>query len=184
MEYYKSWRTPIIVRKSLWDNDWVKWVHHPKGQIHCPECLQLDGCYFLRIKAPACPHHFDCHCTLDDIEYSKVEYSARATSDYRKFDPYLFNTNGLFFHGKEKLFAEWGYTVDDARWLQAEMERQAREKYLAGEYSLGKLNLFGQRINITIEIPRKNGLGAVTFVSGWMVEPGGKLKLNTPYGGK
>lgn len=64
------------------------------------------------------------------------------------------------------------------------MERQAREKYIAGEYSLGKLNLYGQRINIVIEIPRKNGLGTVTFVSGWMVEPGEKLKLNTPYGGK
>ena len=71
-----------------------------------------------------------------------------------------------------------------AKWLQAEMERQAREKYISGEYELGKLNAFGQRINIVIEIPRKDKEGTVTFVSGWMVEPNGKLKLNTPYGGK
>ena len=30
----------------------------------------------------------------------------------------------------------WGYTVDDARWLQAEIEKQALEKYIAGEYTL------------------------------------------------
>ena len=48
-------------------------------------------------------------------------------------------------HTKEKLFAQRGYTVDDARWLQAEMERQALEKFLAGEYTLGKLNKDGQR---------------------------------------
>ena len=31
---------------------------------------------------------------------------------------------------------------------------------------------------------KKDGSGTVTFTSGWMVEPNGKLKLNTPYGGK
>lgn len=87
-------------------------------------------------------------------------------------------------HKKEKLFAQWGYTVADARWLQAEIERQAKEKYLSGDYELGKLDKLGQRINIRIEIPRRDGNGTVTFVSGWMAEPGGKLKLNTPYGGK
>ena len=79
---------------------------------------------------------------------------------------------------------EWGYTADDAKWLQDEMERQARLSYISGNYRLGKLDIFGQRINITIEIPRKEEIGTVSFVSGWMVEPGGKLKLNTPYGGK
>jgi len=92
--------------------------------------------------------------------------------------------NGLYFHGKEKLFLEWGYTADDAKWLQDEIERQARLSYISGNYRLGKLDIFGQRISIAIEIPRKEGIGTVTFVSGWMVEPGGKLKLNTPYGGK
>jgi len=37
---------------------------------------------------------------------------------------------------------------------------------------------------INIEIPRKDKVGTVTFISGWIVEPNGKLKLNTPYGGK
>lgn len=110
--------------------------------------------------------------------------NAAAKSDYSKFDPYLFNTTGLYTHTKEKLFAQWGYTVDDAMWLKTEMEHQAREKYISVEYELGKLNRFGQRINITIEIPRRNQEGMVSFTSGWMVKPNGELLLNTPYGGK
>ena len=89
-----------------------------------------------------------------------------------------------YTHNKEKLFAKWGYTVEDAQWLQAEIEKQAREKYLSGEYKLGKLNEQGQRISIRITIPNRNGITNVSFLTGWMVEPGGKLRLNTPYGGK
>lgn len=121
---------------------------------------------------------------MEAIDYNLVQNYADATSNYSKFDPYLFNTNGAYFHGKEKLFAQWGYGVEDAKWLQLEMERQAREKYIAGEYILGKRDIFGQRIKITIEIPRRTGEGTVTFISGWMLEARGKLKLNTPYGGK
>ena len=29
-----------------------------------------------------------------------------------------------------------------------------------------------------------DGSGDVSFITGWMVLPNGKLKLNTPYGGK
>lgn len=110
--------------------------------------------------------------------------NASAHSDYRKFDPYLFNTTGLQTHNKENLFKEWGYTVNDARWLQAELERQARKKYISGQYELGRLDRFGQRINIRVTILRKDGFGDVSFVTGWMVEPNGRIKLNTPYEGK
>lgn len=184
MIYHKSWNAALIAKKDLWKNAWVKWVHQPSGIIHCFECLQLNDCYFLYTNAPLCPPHEKCHCTLEAIDHGIVQRYATATSNYKKFDPYLFNTNGLYFHGKDKLFEEWGYTEADAKWLQAEMERQTREKYIAGNYTLGRLDLFGQRINITIEIPKKNGVGTVTFISGWMVEPKGKLKLTTPYGGK
>lgn len=182
--YYKRCTGLLLAQKTEKITRWVKWIHEPEGVIHCFECLQLHGCWFAWEKEPMCPHHEKCHCRLEAIDYQVVCKNASAYSDYSKFDPYLFNTTGLYFHKKEKLFEEWGYTVDDAKWLQAEMERQAREKYISGEYELGKLNIFGQRINIVIEIPRKDKEGTVTFVSGWMVEPGGKLKLNTPYGGK
>ena len=85
---------------------------------------------------------------------------------------------------KEKLFKTWGYTVEDAAWLQEELEKQAVYKYSIGQYTLGRLNKDGQRINIRIDLDRKDGSGPVSFVSGWMVQPNGTLKLNTPYGGK
>lgn len=62
------------------------------------------------------------------------------------------------------------------------MERQALEKYLAGDYELGDLDEWGQRINIQIEIPRRDKEGTVTYMSGWMARPNGQLQLATPYG--
>ena len=74
--------------------------------------------------------------------------------------------------------------VGDSEWLQEEIEKQGRQQYLLGNYELGKLNFQGQRISIRVTIPRKNGAGDVSFITGWMVKPGGKIKLTTPYGGK
>lgn len=79
---------------------WVKWVHHITGLIHCPECLMLDGCWFLFEKAPIWPHHEKCHCTLEAIDYLVVLMNATAKSNYSKFDPYLFNTMGIYRHRK------------------------------------------------------------------------------------
>ena len=184
MLYNKSWVAPLLPRKDYWANKWVQWKHNMVGLFHCPTCIALNGCYFLFVNAPPCPHHEKCHCELIAIDFSVVERNATAHSKFSKFDPYLFNTNGMYWHGKEKLFAEWGYSAEDAHWLQSEMERQAIEKYVSGNCQLGNLNLFGQRINIRIEIPRKDGWGTVSFISGWMVKPNGKLELTTPYGGK
>lgn len=182
--YYKRCTGEILVRKTDDSPGWVRWTHHAEGKTHCEECLMLDGCWFREDNAPPCPHHPSCHCTLDPIDPAVVRVCATAKSDFGKFDPYLFNTNGLQTHNKEKLFKEWGYTVDDAKWLQTEIERQGREKYLSGQYELGKLNRFGQRINIRVTIPRKDCLDDVSFVTGWMIKPTGQIKLNTPYGGK
>ena len=182
MLYYK--RCFGTIQKGAGPPSWVKWTHHSEGETHCEECLKLDGCWFQKEKAPPCPHHPFCHCTLDPIDYIGVLTCATVYSDYGKFDPYLFNTTGVYPHTKEKLFHEWGYTVDDARWLQKEIERQARDKYISGEYQLGKLNIQGQRISIRITIPRRDKGEDASFITGWMVYPNGQLRLTTPYGGK
>ena len=182
--YYKQSKGKLLVHKLAEILQWFRWTHHSEGNTHCEECLKLDGCWFPEGKIPQWPHHPFCHCTLDPIDYVIVLMNVVAKSDYSKFDPYLFNTTGLYTHTKEKLFAQWGYTVDDARWLQAEMERQAREKYLSGEYTLGKLNDKGQRISIRISILRRDIGEIVSFVTGWMVYPDGRIQLTTPYGGK
>ena len=56
--------------------------------------------------------------------------------------------------------------------------------YIKGDYKLGLLDEYGQRISIIIELPRKNGAGIVSFTTGWMAKPNGHIQLNTPYGGK
>ena len=58
----------------------------------------LDGCYFLKEKAPPHPQHPDCHCLLYPISYNTVLKNAKAISDYGKCDPYLFNVNEPFDH--------------------------------------------------------------------------------------
>lgn len=65
-----------------------------------------------------------------------------------------------------------------------EVEKQALEKYMSGDYMLGKLNQDGQRISIRVEIPRKDKSETVSFVTGWMIYPNGHIQLNTPFGGK
>ncbi len=164
--------------------EWIKWAHRNLSQNHCEECLKLDGCYFFKEKTPKYPHHPYCHCVLEPISYNTVLKNAKTISDYSKFDPYLFNRNNKYTHNKEKLFHKWGYTIDDSAWLQKEIEKQAHEKYIDGNYLLGKLNDKGQRITIRITIPRKNSSENVSFISGWMVLPNGQIKLTTPYGGK
>ena len=128
--------------------------------------------------------HEKCHCTTISIPAAQVKNRAKATSDYSKYDPYLFDPNNFYKHGKNKAFESWGYSVADSEWLQEEIEKQGRQQYLLGNYELGKLNFQGQRISIRVTIPRKNGAGDVSFITGWMVKPGGKIKLTTPYGGK
>lgn len=180
--YYKQSTGAILVRKSVDLPSWVEWVHHSRGSNCCQECLKLDHCWFLESKAPTWPHHPYCHCALEPIDYIKVLGDVTVDSSYSKYDPFLFNTNGKYTHGKERMFESWGYSVNDIPWLKAEIERQSLEKYLAGDYELDKLDHWGQRIDIQIEIPRKNGEGTVTFWSGWLVCPNGHLQLATPYG--
>lgn len=166
------------------DRKWIKWRHRNLSSRHCPECLMLDGCWFLKSKTPTHPHHNFCHCILDDLSYHDVWSTSSANCAYEKFDPYLFNTSGKYPHNKEKLFNSWGYTVNDAKWLQEEIKKQGLEKYITGDYKLGKLNSNGQRISIRVTIPRKDKEENVSFTTGWMVYPNGYIQLTTPYGGK
>lgn len=140
--YHERWPAFLFVQKSA-APDRIQWTHHPEGKTHCDACLKLDDCWFLESKSPTWPHHPFCHCTLDPIDYTVVLMDATTYSDYSKFDPYLFDTDNVYQHGKNRAFESWGYTVDDAHWLQAEIEKQALEKYLAGDYTLGKLNEHG-----------------------------------------
>ena len=66
--------------------------------------------------------------------------------------------------------------------LKAEMEKQANLAYLLGNYELNKLNSYGQRLNIKVTLIGKNGK-SLSFKTGWMTYPDGKIVLTTPFGG-
>ncbi len=179
--YYKRCSGCLLVKSIPESLSWVQWTHHSEGKTHCEECLMLDGCWFLEGNAPPCPHHPFCHCTLESIDYAIVLANATANSSRSKFDVYLFNTEGKYKDDKADLFRLWGYSAEDIPWMKAEWERQALEKYISGDYKLNLLDKWGQRINIRIEIPRKDTGEMVSFMSGWMVYPNGKIQLATPY---
>lgn len=179
-----------VFKSALWGKDkpqepqWVRWEHIKKGVAHCKTCLKLDKCWFLKEKKPENPQHYGCHCILKPLPYSEVYENAAAICPYSKFDPYLFDVENEYKHGKQKIFLSGGYNVGDSKYLQEEIYRQGLAKYKAGEYVLGKLNEQGQRIDIEIEIPRKNDVEPLNFKTGWMVRENGLITLNTPYGGK
>ena len=179
--------------RKLFSANWVKWVH--KGTkpaetnvdkslnaikaiipIHCAMCLNLNGCCFVVGKCPEQPLHPNCHCYTIDIQ----SITAQAECLIEKFTEYIFVEG----NSKKQLFESWGYSIMDSGYLQQEFIKQAKLAYSVGEYELGKLDKYGQRINIVIKLKRKNTSEYVSFVSGWMVYPNGKIILNTPYGGK
>ena len=71
-----------------------------------------------------------------------------------------------------------GFLKEDSEYLKSEYEKQAKEQYLKGNYILGKLDRYGQRITITIHL--RNG---VKMQSGWLVHPLGVLICTTSLGG-
>ena len=187
--------TKNIVSK-LFNCSWVKWIHEGTKladnnfektlnavirtilPVHCARCLNLNGCCFVKEKAPINPLHERCHCKLIDIGI----ITPKATCPIEKFTKYLFDESKS--NGKKDLFDSWGYSIIDSEKLVQEFIKQAKLKYQCGEYNLGSVDAYGQRISIVITLPKKNGGGVVSFVSGWMVYPDGEIVLTTPYGGK
>lgn len=164
-------------------SNWVEWVHIPMGLTHCDTCLRLNGCWFPCENKPKLPQHPRCHCTVEPIPFSSVLSEATAICRLSKINPCLFDPEGIYKHKKEKMFESWGYRIEDSEWLQQEFEKQALEKYIAGQYALGKLNKDGQRLSVRVELPRKDREGTASFIAGWMVHPNGQIQLTTPYGG-
>ncbi len=102
--------------------------------------------------------------------------------DTRKFSDYVFTSNSS---GKDVVFRSLGYTGEDSATLAKIWQTQAAEKFSKGEYTLGKVDQYGQRINIEIELPGKGeAAGKTSYLkSGWMMQPTGEIKLNTPFSG-
>lgn len=180
------------------DVQWVKWVHPYTmpaktafqkkmnviveniipfiKPVHCAKCLNMNGCCFTEDKCPEAPLHDNCHCKVKSINNITVTTEC----PIEKFTGYIFSDNHIN-NGKREMFERWGFTISDSAMLKAELEKQAYNAYLLGEYELKKLSKYGQTINITVKLTRKNG-NIVTFTTGWLVYPDGKIINATPYG--
>lgn len=174
---------------------WIKWFHsgipdEPEWQRkivraiaalfgHCMECTALSGCYFKDdiLRCPEHPRHTNCDCEKINTRAPR----AVAYCDINKFTGYIFSDK-YASNGKRDLFEQLGFTDQDSEFLKSEYERQAREKYISGNYRLGKIDSNGPRMNIEINFAHPDR-GLVSFVSGWMIRPNGQITCNTPLGG-
>ncbi|MDR3292542.1 MAG: hypothetical protein LBT20_00370 [Clostridiales bacterium] len=87
---------------------------------------------------------------------------------------------------KKILFEKYmGYTLAEAQELYDIIKAQSIENYGNGNYVIGELNKYGQRISIpcTIRSKGRTPEKEYYFYTGWMVFPNGKIKNNTPFGG-
>lgn len=174
---------------------WVKWYHQcipdEEGKAreearkvaetnkHCKICTVLSGCYFDSSVMPQYPQHPHCDCMLFTI--SKSTSQAVASCAIEKFTGYIFGEK-YSGNGKIKLFKALGFTIEDSNYLKTEFEKQAKQKYLKGDYVLGKLDQYGQHITISItglKSPIKND---IILKTGWMIRPLGYITCNTPLG--
>lgn len=179
--------------RKMFSTKWVRWFHESLqpaktaeeksanvklGKItnHCAICRNLHGCCFVKDKCPTLPLHRSCHCGPREVKYVEV----KADSPKVKFSDYVFVAK----NGKKELFTAWGYDTIDSEDLANIYKEQAELAYSVGDYVLGKLNEYGQRISIEITLTRRDNGKKVTFMSGWMVYPDGEISLATPYGGK
>jgi hypothetical protein len=83
------------------------------------------------------------------------------------------------------VFRSYGFAAADSRALAAEFERQGASKYAAGDFTLGKLDKYGQRITITIDLHGQGQAAgrSTQILSGWMIRGDGSITLNTPFTG-
>lgn len=182
------------VEKMLNEEKWIQWIHSGSrpattnaekivnvaiGSVgsHCARCLNLNGCCFPENNMPPQPLHPNCHCIKEYIFAPIPNISSFAICPIEKI------TNWAFIDVAKKFFFESnGYDIIDADLIKYEYERQAVIKYANGEFILGKLVNYGQRITIRIELARKSFFNdtPLQINTGWMVYPNGKIILTTP----
>ena len=146
----------------------------------------LSGCYFIKNKLPKKKAegngllHPNCDCKLLNIQ--KPKNQVVADCNITKFTDYIFGEK-YASNGKMDLFTILGFVKEDSEYLKQEFDRQARERYLSGDYKLGKLDRFGQRIDIKIRVQSRTR-NNIEFIAGWMIKPLGKIVCTTHIGDK
>ena len=182
---FVRWEHPGVPNSS----DVLRWIIRMLMMAfgHCLKCTALSGCYFAMDKVPRAKNktdgllHNNCDCYLVSVPKRNLYSIIEAYCPIEKFTEYIFSNK--YKNGKRELFELLGFNKDDSGFLRWEYERQAKEKFLNGDYTLGNLDMFGQNINIIITLKNRAGR-EVEFKSGWKVQSEGLLSCNTPLGGR
>ncbi len=100
-----------------------------------------------------------------------------------KFRDYIFKPGAT--HGKDHVFRSLGYDERHSGELATLFEQQAANRYANQEFTLGRLDQYGQRINIEIQLDgTRDYSGQKSYlISGWMIQSDGSITLNTPFSG-
>ena len=86
-----------------------------------------------------------------------------------KFNKYVFVSS--LIDDKKQLFELWGYYIMDSEYLRQEFIKQVILAYSVGDYELGKLDKYGQRINIVIKLKRKTLMNMFCLcLAGWCIQ--------------
>jgi filamentous hemagglutinin len=106
-----------------------------------------------------------------------------AIAPIEKFRDYIFKPGAT--HGKDHVFLSLGYDRSHSAALAILFERQAADRYAHQDFSIGRLDEHGQRVNIEIELP---GVGEYTglisyLISGWIIRSNNSITLTTPFSG-
>jgi len=122
--------------------------------------------------------------SLSLYQYNRRKQTIHATSCFSEmFSEYVFKEGAT--HGKDEVFVSLGYGKQHSTKLAFLYQEQGLEKFKNGDFTYGKKDHYGQRINIEIELPAISGFEKKTsyLKSGWMILEDGNIKLNTPFTG-
>ena len=118
--------------------------------------------------------------------YTRLRNIAESGSikvDNRKFTDYIFSPK-YQGNGKYEVFNKTlNYLIEDSGFLSSLYLTQAKNKIETKNFTLGKKDIYGQRLTINIDIQVKGTSEIKTVVSGWMINPDGSITLNTPFSG-
>ena len=187
-------------RASFWTIENFEKINYNEKVVkpHCVDCVIINQCYFKNEENKK-PYEFDysnfpqvpidkqglyhpcCHCQKRGINAPKP-------NDIVVFD--LAKRMDYLFHEKIRWLNYMGYNIEDKNEVFYLIEKLSKESYCKGDYQNNpppeEKKKYGFRIRVKILFPgKREKLGQIfPITSSYIVYPYGKLKNNTPIGGK
>lgn len=191
----------VVDEKSQWTIESFAKSKYNEELIkpHCLTCTLVNHCWFKDeenkkpdefdySKFPDYPiekrglYHPNCHD-------KKIPIAAPNPNKITVFD--LERRMDYLFEDKRDWLNSWGYIEEDKKELFQLLERLSKEAYSQGNYKNNPpaeeyKKKYGFRIRLNLPLPgKREKLGRIyQITSSYIVYPNGKLKNNTPIGGR